>query len=61
MICPIHGEFEQTPEGHLQGKGCLMWRNAHFYLKLKMQYTNIYVISYQKTILSEEIEAFWVI
>ena len=22
IICPIHGEFEQTPESHLQGKGC---------------------------------------
>ena len=22
IICPIHGEFEQTPEHHLQGKGC---------------------------------------
>lgn len=27
MICPIHGEFEQTPEGHLQGKGCPMCGN----------------------------------
>lgn len=23
IICPIHGEFEQTPDTHLQGKGCL--------------------------------------
>ncbi len=22
IICPIHGEFEQTPCGHLTGKGC---------------------------------------
>lgn len=22
IICPIHGEFEQTPAGHLSGKGC---------------------------------------
>lgn len=21
--CPIHGEFEQTPSGHLSGKGCM--------------------------------------
>lgn len=27
IICPIHGEFEQTPEGHLQGKGCPMCGN----------------------------------
>ena len=23
IICPIHGEFEQTPSNHLNGKGCL--------------------------------------
>ena len=23
IICPIHGEFEQTPDRHLQGNGCL--------------------------------------
>lgn len=22
IICPIHGEFEQEPNSHLQGKGC---------------------------------------
>ena len=22
IICPIHGEFEQTPNAHLRGKGC---------------------------------------
>ncbi len=22
IICPIHGEFEQTPDGHLSGRGC---------------------------------------
>ena len=22
IICPIHGEFEQNPTNHLQGKGC---------------------------------------
>jgi hypothetical protein len=22
IICPIHGEFEQTPSGHLSGRGC---------------------------------------
>jgi len=22
IICPIHGDFEQTPNSHLQGKGC---------------------------------------
>lgn len=23
IICPVHGEFEQKPNGHLCGKGCL--------------------------------------
>ncbi len=23
IICPIHGEFEQTPHDHLSGKGCI--------------------------------------
>ena len=23
IICPIHGEFEQAPFNHLNGKGCL--------------------------------------
>ena len=22
IICPIHGEFQQTPSNHLKGKGC---------------------------------------
>lgn len=22
IICPVHGEFKQTPDAHLQGKGC---------------------------------------
>jgi len=24
IICPIHGEFKQTPKSHIQGKGCLL-------------------------------------
>ena len=27
IICPIHGEFWQTPQEHLQGKGCFMCGN----------------------------------
>lgn len=27
IICPIHGEFWQTPAGHLQGKNCWHCRN----------------------------------
>lgn len=22
IVCPIHGEFEQTPADHLRGRGC---------------------------------------
>ena len=22
IVCPVHGEFEQTPHGHLLGRGC---------------------------------------
>jgi len=22
IVCPAHGEFEQTPHGHLSGRGC---------------------------------------
>jgi len=29
IICPIHGEFEQTPANHLQGKGCYKCRNNY--------------------------------
>lgn len=27
IICPIHGEFEQTPDSHLQGCGCKFCKN----------------------------------
>ena len=27
IVCPIHGEFLQTPENHIQGKGCPMCAN----------------------------------
>ena len=27
IICPIHGEFEQTPDSHLHGSGCRMCSN----------------------------------
>ena len=29
IICPIHGEFEQLPSNHLQGKGCLKCANKN--------------------------------
>ena len=29
ITCPIHGDFEQTPHNHLQGKGCPLCRISH--------------------------------
>ncbi len=29
IICPIHGEFMQTPNKHLQGRGCPYCNNSH--------------------------------
>lgn len=29
IICPIHGEFEQLPLNHLQGKGCQKCNYSH--------------------------------
>lgn len=29
IICPEHGEFWQSPEGHLQGKGCPKCNSSH--------------------------------
>ena len=27
IICPIHGEFMQTPQNHLRGRGCSLCAN----------------------------------
>lgn len=32
IICPIHGEFKQTPAAHLEGKGCSLCKNNGFTL-----------------------------
>ena len=29
IICPIHGEFKQTPNDHLRGKGCPHCKQSH--------------------------------
>lgn len=29
IICPIHGEFEQTPSNHLTGRGCPKCKQSH--------------------------------
>ena len=37
IICPIHGKFYQTPENHLEGKGCS--ECAYDKLKEKLKYS----------------------
>lgn len=32
IICPIHGEFQQPPSEHLQGKGCRFCANQAFHI-----------------------------
>ena len=29
ILCPKHGEFQQTPNDHLQGKGCNLCKTSH--------------------------------
>jgi len=31
IICKIHGEFEQTPQGHLSGRKCIKCSNKYSY------------------------------
>lgn len=33
--CPLHGDFEQIPNDHLQGKGCYQCRNYELSLKFR--------------------------
>lgn len=35
IVCPIHGEFEQTPADHLRGRGCLKCGQASCGIKQK--------------------------
>jgi len=38
IICPIHGEFEQTPQNHLRGRGCKLCANDKKRQKMQMSY-----------------------
>ena len=38
IICPIHGEFEQTPQNHLRGRGCKFCANDKKRQKMQMSY-----------------------
>ena len=46
ITCPIHGDFEQKPNDHLQGKGCPMCnmskleKDAYVFLSKKKAYRN---------------------
>lgn len=44
IICPIHGEFSQRPDSHLQGKGCKYCSNPSY------KYTTEEFIKISKTI-----------
>ncbi len=44
IICPIHGEFKQTPYSHLRGDECILCKNTQegiFYNQFKTLYPNI--------------------
>lgn len=51
IICPTHGEFEQTPQNHLLGNGCKMcgrtFDTAQFIERAKQLHGNIYDYSKQ--------------
>ena len=47
IICPIHGEFKQSPHAHLKGDGCVLCRNTQegiFYNEFKQLYPNIEIV-----------------
>lgn len=61
IICPIHGEFEQTPKNHLKGRGCCkcghertnaskVLSTEEFIRRAKTKHGNKY--SYDKTVYS---------
>ena len=37
IICPIHGEFWQTPDKHLQGEGCPVCKSSKLERKVRNQ------------------------
>lgn len=58
IICPIHGEFEQRPNDHIQGKSCIMCagikkgNNNTFIEKAKKQHGDKYnysIVEYKNT------------
>ena len=49
IICKKHGEFQQTPQGHLSGRGCIKcakcgWSKSQIkYLDFISKYENIFI------------------
>lgn len=43
ITCPIHGDFWQSPNDHLQGKGCFLCRKSHLeeFIFSKLSFNNI--------------------
>ena len=40
IICPIHGEFWQSPNPHLRGKGCGLCRESHLEREMRIALSN---------------------
>lgn len=38
IVCPIHGEFWQTPNDHLCGKGCKYCKESHLESKITLEF-----------------------
>lgn len=52
IICPEHGEFQQTPNSHLQGKGCprcILKSQNHIFQKFKKLFPDVNFIWEYKT------------
>lgn len=47
IICPIHGEFWQTPNDHLSGKGCHMCNDSHLEREL-LSFLEVNNIKYER-------------
>ena len=45
IICPIHGEFEQTPDHHLSGKGCPFCKSENQRIRNAIRFEEKYDIA----------------
>ena len=52
IICPIHGEFQQTPNNHLNGDGCPTCKQSKYERKIRkfLKENNINFISQYKPV-----------